>query len=289
MLLARVPGAEDEGKFIWDSRWVHPDRQDWGMPPSPEPRPLPPPQPRRSRLDRTFWPVLFVLTAVFTVFAHTTLDLQVQDRLYDFAARHWLVDGHDSAGRLWFYHGPKTVIAALGCGLLALALGPRRWRRRLGFARPDLVIAILTLATLPLLTGLGKRYTGMHCPGELIRYGGNSPYEHLHLSFHAGGESRGRCFPAAHASGGFALLGLAWLRRSARWRIGGVAVGLGAGWWMGGYQMLRGAHFLSHTLVTMLLAWIVVLAWRRVWRLVAVRLHERKFIVGSPSFHPDPA
>lgn len=281
--------ADDEKKFILDSQWVHPDRRSWGMPPSPKTSSRPPPQPSPSRLDRTLWPALFVLAAVFTAFAHTTLDLQVQDHFYDFAAGRWLIDGHDDAGRLWFYQGPKVVIALVGCTLLALALGPRHWRRRLGFARPDLVIAILTLATLPLLAGLGKRHTGMHCPGELIRYGGDSPYEHLHLSIHTGGETRGRCFPAAHASGGFALLGLAWLRSSRRWRIGGVALGLAAGWWMGGYQMLRGAHFLSHTLVTMLLAWIVVLAWRRLWRFLVPRLHERKFILGSPSFNPDPA
>ena len=36
-----------------------------------------------------------------------------------------------------------------------------------------------------------------------------------------------------------------------------------AGWVMGIYQMLKGAHFLSHTIVTMLIALIIVqvLAW----------------------------
>jgi membrane-associated PAP2 superfamily phosphatase len=35
---------------------------------------------------------------------------------------------------------------------------------------------------------------------------------------------------------------------------------------MGGYQMLKGAHYLSHTLTTMLVAWIILLLWRRVLR-----------------------
>jgi membrane-associated PAP2 superfamily phosphatase len=35
------------------------------------------------------------------------------------------------------------------------------------------------------------------------------------------------------------------------------------GWIMGGYQMLKGAHYLSDTLVTMLLAWIIHLLLRR--------------------------
>ncbi len=259
------------------------------MPPSLDPALPPPVQPRYSRLDVTLWPVLFLLVALFAVFAKSDLDLLVQDWFYDFAAGHWVVDGKSSLGRLCFYQGPKAVIAAVGCGLLALAFGPQRWRGRLGWARSDLWIAILTMAMVPLLTGLGKRYSGMHCPAEISRYGGDSTYEHLHLSIHTGSEPRGRCFPAAHASGGFALLGLAWLRRSVRWRVAVVTLGLAVGWWMGGYQMLRGAHFLSHTVVTMLLAWIVALTLRRLWRVAATWRHERKLGVGSPACGLDPA
>jgi membrane-associated PAP2 superfamily phosphatase len=36
---------------------------------------------------------------------------------------------------------------------------------------------------------------------------------------------------------------------------------------MGLYQMLKGSHYLSHTVITMLLAWIGFLLWRRVFRM----------------------
>lgn len=51
-----------------------------------------------------------------------------------------------------------------------------------------------------------------------------------------------------------------------RWRRGAILLGLAVGWWMGGYQMLKGAHYLSHTLFTMTLAWVVMLGWSRVLR-----------------------
>ena len=81
---------------------------------------------------------------------------------------------------------------------------------------------------------------------------------------------RGGCFPAGHASGGFALLGLIAVRSSRRWRNGVIALGLGLGWWMGLYQMLKGAHYPSHTTTTMLIAWMVVLLWQRVLRIAPV-------------------
>lgn len=45
-----------------------------------------------------------------------------------------------------------------------------------------------------------------------------------------------------------------------------MAVGLGLGWWMGGYQMLKGAHDLSHTVTAVLVAWLVMLLWQRALR-----------------------
>jgi membrane-associated PAP2 superfamily phosphatase len=67
-----------------------------------------------------------------------------------------------------------------------------------------------------------------------------------------------QCFPAAHASGGFALLALFFLFESPRNRARAVRVGLMAGWTMGAYKMAIGDHFLSHTVVSMLLAWLIV-------------------------------
>lgn len=190
----------------------------------------------------------------------------MQDRFFDFAARRWIVDGSEPAGRLIFYDGPKIAVFALAAALLALAAGPARGRERLAFGRRELCAALLTLGTVPALAGLGKSVTNTFCPSEIRRYGGDVPYVQLCSPYPAGDRParRGHCFPAGHASGGFALLGLAWLRSSRRWRIGGLALGLAAGWWMGAYQMLKGAHYLSHTVTTMLLAWIVALAWRRV-------------------------
>jgi membrane-associated PAP2 superfamily phosphatase len=223
---------------------------------------------RAAGLDRTLWPAVLTLAGALALFEFSGLDLWLQDHFYDFSARRWMVDADDPLGRLVFYNGPKAGIILLALAVLVLALGPGRWRDRLHFGRRDLWVALLTLVSVPALAGLGKELSNIFCPSEIRRYGGDVPYVKLCDPYPADDRParKGRCFPAGHASGGFALLGLMWLRRTRAWRRGGIILGLGVGWWMGAYQMLKGAHYLSHTVTTMLVAWIVLLAWRRVVR-----------------------
>lgn len=220
------------------------------------------------RIDRLLWPAVALLAVLFIAFECTGLDLWVQDRLYDFAAHAWAVNAKAPVPRLLFYTGPKMLIIALGAGLVVLAVGPADWRTRWALRRRDLWVAVAVLASAPALVAASKATTNIFCPYEIRRYGGNAPYVRVLETYPEGDRpaKRGRGFPAGHASGGFALLGLAGLAQSRRGRIAGIVAGLAAGWAMGGYQMLRGAHYLSHTVITMMVCWIVFLLWRRVLR-----------------------
>lgn len=218
---------------------------------------------------RSPWVTLGLLAGVLALFEFTPLDLALQDNFYDFAQRRWAVDAAAPLGRLVFYHGPKALVGVIALTALALAAGPARWRERGQLDRRGLWLAVLVIATVPALAGLGKTHTNVFCPSEIRRYGGDVAYVKLCAPFPADDRPsrRGGCFPAGHASGGFALLGLLAVRASRGWRRGVIALGLGLGWWMGGYQMLKGAHYLSHTVTTMLVAWLVVLLWRRALRI----------------------
>ena len=91
-----------------------------------------------------------------------------------------------------------------------------------------------------------------------MEFGGTARYvSHWQWGVRDGGG--GHCFPAGHASTGFAYLGAwFWLRRAApraatAWLIGALLVGLG----LGLVQQVRGAHYMSHTLWTAWLCWVV--------------------------------
>lgn len=227
------------------------------------------------RGNRGLLATLAALALVLAVFEATDLDLRVQDRFFDFERVAWRVDPAAAGPRLVFYRLPKLAISALGIGALAAGLAAtwaaRRpaWRAALEHRLPpprEAFYLFAVLALVPALAGTGKRLTGVYCPAEVDRYGGPMPYVRLFepVPPEVAAVKRGRCFPAAHASGGFGLVAFAFVgrrrTRSALW-------GLGSGWVMGLYQMARGAHYLSHTIVSMLLAWLVALALARLFGL----------------------
>jgi membrane-associated PAP2 superfamily phosphatase len=147
-----------------------------------------------------------------------------------------------------------------GWGLL-LALGAGIWRpwgslRQLATAeRAGLFLAVLsTLLVVLLIKGISKT----SCPWDLQMFGGAASYiSHWNVFQVDGG--RGHCFPAGHASTGFAFMAAYFSLRhsgapSARiWLAGALLAGLV----LGLAQQMRGAHFMSHTLWTAWLSWTV--------------------------------
>lgn len=216
-------------------------------------------------MDRTLWPSALLTGLVFLAIEFTGTDLWVQDHFYNFQTHAWLVDASAPIPRLLFYTGLKTLVWLIGLAILAAAIFRTKFPS-LRIARRDLWIAVLTLATAPALVLLGKASTDTFTPAQIRRYGGEVPYVKVvgHYPVNDHPAKRGRAFPAGHASGGFALLSLAGLAITRRGRAVGIAIGLAFGSAMGAYQMFKGAHYLSHTLVTAGFCWIVFLIWRRV-------------------------
>jgi len=162
-------------------------------------------------------------------------------------------------------HDGARLLAALMLAALALGVawpfGPLRLlplRRRL-WLLAAVVGGMLLVASI-------KRFTATDCPWELSDFGGTLPFV-SHWDWGAiAGTAPGHCFPAGHASAGFAWMAgwFAWpagSRTGRRWLLASVAAGLV----LGVAQQLRGAHFMSHTLWT---AWT---CWTWAWALSLLR------------------
>lgn len=140
--------------------------------------------------------------------------------------------------------------------LPALSRADRRWW---------LVTTLVCLGVISLM----KRVSLTSCPWDLAEFGGVAHYvSHWVLGTRDGGG--GHCFPSGHASAAFAYLSGGWAlaraypRAARAWVL--ACVGLGVVYGLG--QMLRGAHYPSHTMWTAWICWAVTLAAAQVrpWR-----------------------
>ncbi len=159
----------------------------------------------------------------------------------------------------WFFvqimhEGPRRLAWLLAAALMVFIWRPLGPLRNIGRAERA-QLALTTLLSL-LVVSMLKYASTTSCPWDLAEFGGAARYvSHWALGTVDGGG--GKCFPAGHASAGFAFVGGYFaLRhhqpRAARlWLFGALMVGLILGW----AQQVRGAHFLSHTLWTGWLCW----------------------------------
>lgn len=149
---------------------------------------------------------------------------------------------------------------------LALCLGvwwPWGRLRGIGTAR-RLQLACTTLAAALAVSTL-KSFSGASCPWDMADFGGVARHagqglsQWLYLAQGDGGS--GRCFPAGHASAGFAFVGGYFAFRDTHPALarGWLAAAVAGGLVLGVAQQLRGAHFMSHTLWSLWVCWCV--AW----------------------------
>jgi len=172
------------------------------------------------------------------------LDLWFQSFFWN--GNYWLIPHENALGLAIAYDGPKALIIIWALLLIVAAIFAKRVRVRA-------LYLLACLAVISVVCTQLRAVTGMATPSELKAFGGVHDHLLLFQAKPAGYPSH--AFPAGHASGGFALLGLYWILKARRWR--GLALGLGVGCWMGFYQVARGEHFLSHTLATAALAWLL--------------------------------
>lgn len=205
----------------------------------------------------------FLLAGTFFFFEYSSMDVIAQDLFYDKASASWLLT-HKKGSWLdiLFYTGIKAVLIGFGTVMLVLYIYSFRNSPKGLFLkgyRKGLFVVWSALLTVPMLIGGLKAATNTPCPCHFTRYGGEYPHIKVLETMPSNITKRFKCFPAGHASGGFALLSLFFLFKAKKNRQRALYVALAVGWSMGLYKMLIGDHYLSHTLITMIMSWLIVL------------------------------
>jgi len=180
------------------------------------------------------------------------LDFKLADTLYHLQGDAWSLH-HAFLTEQVLHGGGRMLSQSMGVAaisaLIASWLRPawRDWRRPLGYL-------VLAVAASTLGVSILKQLISMDCPWDLSRYGGARAYIGL-LATRPADYPDTACFPAGHASAGYAWIALYYFCNATRprWRWAGLCLALAMGLAFGIAQQLRGAHFLSHDLWTLML------------------------------------
>ncbi|WP_321277498.1 phosphatase PAP2 family protein [Thiomicrorhabdus indica] len=203
---------------------------------------------------------LFALLVSVSLFEWSALDFWIQTPLYDFQSHQWWLDRNDALTKLIFYNGVKVVFGIFLLSLIALWLFSFKFKET-HFLRQKISIVILSCIVVPLTVNGLKASTHIPCPKNLQTFEGTYPHKTLLNDYPANFSQNTniRCYPAGHASGAFALLSLFFLFSGRKQQWLALSFALGLGWTLGIYKMLIGDHFFSHTLTSMIWAWLCIL------------------------------
>lgn len=213
-------------------------------------------QGRKINLQANLWCVFLVALLTIFLFEFTALDIYVAKLTFSQTEKIFIYREDIFLSR-YLHHGLKSVMYA--SGLTAIGWAIYSYKKEPDCClRESYLVAILGVVFIPLIISIAKHLTNRHCPWSMDIFGGSIPYTSL---FNPPGDDYpgGQCFPAGHASGGFMWIswGMAfWYTRPMLARIS-LAMAILLGGLMGMGRLLQGAHFLSHTIWTVILAWFI--------------------------------
>ncbi len=204
-----------------------------------------------KKIDRLIFIDIALILLTLALFNYTNIDVAIQNHFFDFETKTWLFDCAEPIKRFFFYNLPKFLLGGVIIFFLVANSLTKKSRK--------FTLIILGLVLIPLIGGTLKRVTNIYCPCQLEIYDGKYPYVKILESYPKNfrQQKSGKCFPAGHAVTGFALMILFFGLKKKSHKLLGLFGGIGAGWILGFYQMAKGVHFLSDTVVSMFCSFLL--------------------------------
>lgn len=197
--------------------------------------------------------MLAILLLLATVLEFTSIDRHLADALYQYEGGSWSLR-HSFLLQTLLHDSAKKIVSVFLIGCLFFSI------YRAVIKRPIMWLNYFVITAITITAGVStlKHLTHVSCPWDLVIYGGHDLYIRSFAALPEG-VSQGQCFPGGHVSVAYSLLGLYFAakanhRHYAKWLLLGV---LCLGVVFDATQQLRGAHFLSHGLWTLIFALVV--------------------------------
>ncbi len=220
---------------------------------------LPYPSSYKGALLKTLILPLLLFSLLFELFYQQKLDFVLADWWYQLQGGQWALQHHWLMQSL-LHDRVRDFNLLLVLALLGYALW-LRWGEKASLLSHALWTLLYSVLSCFALVSLLKHVLPMECPWDLLQFGGDMPFYGL-LQQRPDAAPVHLCFPAGHASIGFAWLGLYYffLDVKPQWAKKALAGAALTGALLGAVQQSRGAHFFSHDIFTAALCWTVCTA-----------------------------
>ena len=158
-----------------------------------------------------------LLVVVVALFQFTQLDIIFQENFYNYETKSWLIDKNEPILKFFLYDGLKKLLILFAV-LVLFSLIFLRKKKIVQEYKKGLIIVLLSAIFVPLVVGSLKATTNTPCPCNIVNFGGNYPDVKVFDSYPKDfiQKKKIKCWPAGHASGGFALMALFFLFKTAQ-------------------------------------------------------------------------
>lgn len=221
----------------------------------------------RSSSTPDFWRAHFYYPAIAFIALATLvqlggLDMLLADRIYALEGGQWALKEAWITSVL--IHKIGKYLSLLIALLILMGLLQSYITQKLSSYRRELLYLLCSAGGGSALISAIKSVSHVSCAWDFSRYGGDQQYVSVFTEMIQ--QTGGSCFPAGHASGGYAWLAFYFLgvHLQSGWRWAGLGLALSLGLIFGISQQLRGAHFISHDLWTLGICWFFSLLMYRV-------------------------
>ncbi len=201
----------------------------------------------------------FLILGLAIIFEYSGFDVWWVAHFFDIQNQTWLYKGH------WFFnkviHSGGQFFDKIIVVIWLLFFIFINLKNNLKKYRKIMLFFFFATAAGPILVGIGKSLTHIYTPWDLKLFNGIHPYIRLFDPV-PNGANVGHAFPAGHASGGYCFISLYFvlLHFNSKYRIFGFLFGVCNGLVFGLAQEIRGAHFPSHDLFTLVICWYAALS-----------------------------